>query len=84
MLPPTAELIAECKRKAMASMKAYRLRQAERKLHVERLAAWELVTETVPAISDEGRRSPLGENFSLKFTKSKKVQMLRLACFEDV
>jgi len=69
----------------MATMAAYRLRQAERKLQTERLEAWKLVTETVPAISEEGRRSPLGENFSLKLNlRPKKVRMLRIECFEDV
>jgi len=87
MLPPTPEIIAECRRKAMATMAAYRLRQAERKLQTElqaeRLETWKLVTETVPAISEEGRRSPLGENFSLKLpVQPKKVRMFRLEFFE--
>jgi hypothetical protein len=84
MCPPTAEIIAECKRKAMATMDAYRLRQAERKLQAERLEAWKVVTDTVPAISDEGRLSPFGEKFSWKLPKlTKQVQEQKLACFVE-
>jgi len=84
MCPPTAEIIAECKRKAMATMAAYRLRQAERKLQAERLEAWKVVTETVPAISDGGRLSLFGEKFLWKLPKfPQQEKKPKLACFVE-